>query len=404
MESEHIRVRDINENFDRIDDILEDYLFRIGVSGKNALRFSLLTEEAARLAKSIVSESEGIEIWFEGDARVSNIYLKANCKMSANQKEEFLSASTTGENMAKKTFFDELRGVFVKQEKPTWSLAEYEAELRMRREKDQYSEEAWGDLERSVLANLADDISVGIKDDIVLMVIQKDFTESLSKIGASKPKITTQQIFFINDDKAIESALEKVDANVKELKLAPKDELHVKLLFEEAIGMARAISGEFTAMIWAEGYKKQCAIKLLLKTQIDGPKKTEFLSVASDRKNASAVGTMAKIKDVIETGLLNYEWVMKLNQEYNGGPIGYGAMGTYMMAGPIIDSPLNTGFMWSLDNYKKELDDMDANNAKEEAWDELEKSIVASLAKDVVVGVKNKTVNMTIVYDEKEGQ
>ena len=37
-----------------------------------------------------------------------------------------------------------------------------------------------------------------------------------------------------------------------------------------------------------------------------------------------------------------------------------------------------------------------------EAWDELEKSIVASLARDVIVGIKKDSVTMTIVYDVKE--
>ena len=36
------------------------------------------------------------------------------------------------------------------------------------------------------------------------------------------------------------------------------------------------------------------------------------------------------------------------------------------------------------------------------AWDELEKSIVASVADDVIVGVKDNKVQMTIIYKMKE--
>ena len=39
-----------------------------------------------------------------------------------------------------------------------------DAELMMKRQMDQYSEEAWDNLERSLLANLADDISVSVKE------------------------------------------------------------------------------------------------------------------------------------------------------------------------------------------------------------------------------------------------
>ena len=52
---------------------------------------------------------------------------------------------------------------------------------------------------------------------------------------------------------------------------------------------------------------------------------------------------------------------------------------------------------WSLNSYREALSDAENEEPAQEAWDEIEKSIVASLAKDVIVGIKKDLVEMTIV-------
>jgi len=58
---------------------------------------------------------------------------------------------------------------------------------------------------------------------------------------------------------------------------------------------------------------------------------------------------------------------------------------------------MTSSYIWSLQNYKNALDESDSDVDRTEAYDELERSIVASLAKDVTVGVKSNEVNLTIV-------
>ena len=119
--------------------------------------------------------------------------------------------------------------------------------------------------------------------------------------------------------------------------------------------------------------------------------KNELLSVSSTGRNASTKGFMAKIGDIIENGVLNFENVMKLEQQYGTGYVGYGAMG---------EMSADFALSWSLSQYRNSLSAAKADDAEaEDAWDELEKSIVASLAKDVLVGVKGNRVDMTLVYD-----
>ncbi len=116
-----------------------------------------------------------------------------------------------------------------------------------------------------------------------------------------------------------------------------------------------------------------------------------------------AKGFMGKVKDIVETGILNYESVMSLNQKFNGVALNYGGMGIYCDAGIAMNPGAFNGFMWSLTDYKKAI----AEKAGEDlgmqgAWDELEKSIVANVADDVIVGAKKDNVQMTMIYNLKE--
>ncbi|SDB24982.1 hypothetical protein SAMN02910298_01251 [Pseudobutyrivibrio sp. YE44] len=403
MESKHIVVSDLQGQFDSINEVLDDYLFRLNITGKNALRFNLLAEEAVRLTKSIMDENDSVELWFDGNARISHICIQSKCKMDPNKQEEFISLSSKHTNDADRTFFDDLKETIVKPKVATWSLAGYEAMLTVKRREDKYSQEAWDNLERSVLANLADDISVGVKGNNVLIIITKDFTESIESISAKKAKLHTERIYFNNDSGFISSALNSVESGLPALELGKKDELHVKLLFEETIGMVKEISGDFAAIIWAERYKRQCAIRLILATRMDIDKKTEFLKASSNRKNAAVNGFMDKIRDIIETGVLSYEDVSRLQQKYNGGMINYGAMGTYLDSGVGANPTYIGGVNWSLGDYRDSLQKQMVTEYGQEAWDELERSIVASLSRDVIVGIKRDSVTMTIVYDVKEG-
>ena len=79
---------------------------------------------------------------------------------------------------------------------------------------------------------------------------------------------------------------------------------------------------------------------------------------------------------------------------YSSGALPYGDMGMVNQ----VESPLDAYFVWSLHQYRNNLSDAkDQNTAAQEAWDELEKSIVASIADDVIVGVKKDHVTMTII-------
>ena len=60
-------------------------------------------------------------------------------------------------------------------ESQIWSLEEYRQNLEPVRKQDQEAARAWDELEKSVVAKLADDVRVGIRGSKVTMVIHKSF-------------------------------------------------------------------------------------------------------------------------------------------------------------------------------------------------------------------------------------
>ncbi len=396
MESEHIRIGKIEKDIDRAYQLLDDYIFDVRLEGKNALRFRLLTEEILRLAKSIVDETT-VELWFEGDSKLSYIFLRADNNIDANKQKELISVSRSGENAAESGFFKQLMKTFL-FEVPTekeWSLKEYKREILKKREEDKYSQDAWDDLERSLVANLADDIEVSIDNNKIKMVVIKDFSEALRTVGSTVPSVVTAPIIVDSETLEDIKISQRAEEEIGELEIGRKDALHMKLIFEETMGMLKEMTGDYNAVVWFEKYKTEACLKLTAKTLMDVDKKSSLLDMSSEG-NISVKGFMGKVKDVIENGILGYNNVMKLQQEYGGGYVSYGTMGMYGSTEGLADS----GVAWSLVEYRDALsDNMDGDESVKEAWDELEKSIVANVAKDVLVGVKGDRVDMTVVCD-----
>ena len=397
VETGHMKIADVEAKLEGANKLIDDYIFDVGLSSKDALRLRLLSEEVLRLAKSIMGHGI-LDFWLEGTSRVTKIYLESQNNMDKTQQEELISVSTSGENENEQGFFGILKSMFLMQgiQDNEWSLKDYQEDIARKRAEDKYSQEAWDDLERSLVANLADDIVVSIDKKNVRMVVTKDFSEALSTIGSKKADSTSQYIFIDSDKGATDEIYEKADDFIDDLGISGKDAIHLKLLFEETVGMLKALTADYHAAIWFEKYKHEACIRVAGKSKMDYDKKGNLLAMASRKENALAKGFMGKVGDIIENGLLNYENVVKLQQEYGGGTVNYGTMGMYNGIEGMADS----GIMWSLYEYRDALKDESTGSTEaKEAWDELEKSIVASLAKDVLVGVKGDRIDMTIVCE-----
>ena len=169
-----------------------------GLTGKNALHLRLLTEEMMGMMRSITGETEG-KFWIEDDENVYQLHLAVKTRMNSGKRGQLLSASSTGKNESAKGLMGRLRDIFDRgadediasftspllyphayehSSTPTldweWSMMKYEDALSYRvQQNDSAAKEAWDELEKSVVAKVADDVKVSIKGQAVEMVIVK---------------------------------------------------------------------------------------------------------------------------------------------------------------------------------------------------------------------------------------
>ena len=186
--------------------VTESFAEQAGLDGRNALRLELLVEETLGMVKTMLDSFYG-QIWFTADGRDVEIHFEATADMNADKKEELLSVSSTGKNVAAKGFMAKLGemisgalhsagrsidaygqetmkyGVVHAPElmaaypdmMTIWTLQTYRVDLDQARTDGDFAEEAWDELEKSIVAKLADDVAVGVRGDRIDLVIRKRF-------------------------------------------------------------------------------------------------------------------------------------------------------------------------------------------------------------------------------------
>ena len=205
----------------------------------------------------------------------------------------------------------------------------------------------------------------------------------------------SEKISVQNNDNSIEAALSVADDFINELKTGQKYSMRLRLLVEETLGMVRAMVGDFSADFWMESNEKVTKVRLDVVTYMNSEKKSDLLSMSTSGVNVSAKGFMGMISDIIENGLLNYDSVMSMHNSVNQANINYSSMGMGMIS-DVVDN----AYMWSLQNYRDNLNNVSEDvDGKSEAWDQLERSIVAKIADDVIVGVKSDNATLTVIYN-----
>lgn len=188
----------------------------------------------------------------------------------------------------------------------------------------------------------------------------------------------TDVIVVSNDGNNMEAVLDQVDALASYRSLSPKNALHLRLLAEETLAMMRAITGDVDGEFWIEAENDVYELHLKVDTLIDEREREQLLSASTTGKNEATRGFMGKIR--------------ALFQPIPGVPV----FGTGLVAG----APQMYGsYEWSMVDYRNQLRKYREQDAEggQEAWDELEKSVVSRVANDVKVSILGRTVEMTIV-------
>lgn len=199
----------------------------------------------------------------------------------------------------------------------------------------------------------------------------------------------TEKIKISNSGEGMNEALELADSLAKTLKLDRKKTFHLRLLAEELFSMVRAITENFTGDFWLEEENNSCKLFLEAKANLDYAKRREFLDVSTQGENIAQRGIMEKIREVFEAGLYNVQESFNIQAEYGTGMFNYGAIG-------VADSGMSEAiYAWSMQKYKDTINSERSGNS--DAWDELEKSIIANIADDVQVGVTKDSVKLIVL-------
>ena len=192
------------------------------------------------------------------------------------------------------------------------------------------------------------------------------------------------------DLKCLQEVLAEVEKVTAYNGLEDKKALRLRLLAEELCGMLPGLVENFSGEFWAENDGDDYELHVELKADdMSFEVRDELISVSKTGKNAAAKGVMGKIRAVAETMLLvAFDPTLST-------PVGeyYDCHG-YNMGFGFIDQTMavETGYVysWSLFNYKTAVEN------KKEEYAELERSIVAKLADDIIVGVRGKNVEIVV--------
>ena len=185
-------------------------------------------------------------------------------------------------------------------------------------------------------------------------------------------------IKITGESESIEKILCETQKTAKYAELNAKQSMRTRLIAEELIGLLKELSANFDGDFWIEQENLSFTFftQLELNENMDKQTKKKFIDISSDKKNASAVGIMGKIQDVVEN-LLYPE-----NAVYSTDFIAH-----QLETAVLMDDS------WTLSRYK------DSQKENTDQWDELEKSIIANLADDVTVSVKGNKVEIAIIKD-----
>ncbi len=187
-----------------------------------------------------------------------------------------------------------------------------------------------------------------------------------------------------NQQAQTDIALRQVEKVVAYKELSKKSALHLRLLAEEMMGMVRSITGETRGTFWIEDEDGVYQLHLVVNTPMTSGKREKLLSAASSGKNESAKGLMGRLRDLFD----------------RNADADIAAYTNPLFTHEMMESTssLSMDWEWSMLRYEDALAQRVKKQEKDamEAWDELEKSVVAHVADDVKVSIKGPRVEMTI--------
>ena len=146
--------------------------------------------------------------------------------------------------------------------------------------------------------------------------------------------------------------------------------------------MVQNLSGYIDALYWVDRQGSTFTLHLKAEVIMNKEVRELLLSTATSGKNSAAKGFMGKLREMIASVMI---------PSAQGPSVLSGLSIGMMSAGsPVGENAGMSSYIWSLNNYKEKIEE------SEEAED-LERSIVASLADEVLVSIVGSKVQIDII-------
>lgn len=181
-------------------------------------------------------------------------------------------------------------------------------------------------------------------------------------------------VFQVNKGTDLEAVLNEVERYGAFNGLDNAGARKLRLLCEEMLGFADHLLGKLNCTFWVENRDKAFEAHLAADTAVTFEQKDELMALASDHKNMATRGILGKIKGVFQ------DLIIGENELPAGGFVLEASGDVY------------PGFsaVWSLNDYQQAIPKDD----RDKEMEGLEKSIIANVADDVLVGVTASKVEI----------
>ena len=180
-----------------------------GLNGKEKLHLRLLAEELIGMMRGVTDEAHA-EYWVEQDGRQYILHLSSDVKLNRKMREQILAVSSTGVNVAAKGFMGKLKDMISTAFLPAdeysvaplsglslglmsmasnsspqaqqasvntlnWSMQKYKSAIAADGSGSEEIEEKKHELEQSIVASIADEVTASVKGSHVEIQIYKAF-------------------------------------------------------------------------------------------------------------------------------------------------------------------------------------------------------------------------------------
>ena len=154
--------------------------------------------------------------------------------------------------------------------------------------------------------------------------------------------------------------------------------IKLRLLAEEMMGLTVRLFEDLEYEFFIENEGVRFTVRLSAKTLVSMKQKDKILSLSNSGDNAATKGVLGKISGIFQDLLIVSR---ESADDLSPVPVTYDGIGNLMY--------------FSMSEYRSWLND----EASEDQWDGMEKSIIANIVGDVTVRVKNNRVEMAAVIE-----